>query len=64
MGSFGGGLGDTGGSGKSPAIAGTPEHGNQNGGGGVIRVAKNNTLVIRQTQKVHDEIIELLDQLK
>ena len=34
------------------------------GGGGVIRVAKNNTLVIRQTQKVHDEIIELLNQLK
>ena len=33
-------------------------------GSGVIRVAKNNTLLIRQTQRVHDEIVELLNQLK
>ena len=33
-------------------------------GNGVIRVAKNNTLIIRQTQRIHEEIVELLDQLK
>jgi RNA polymerase sigma factor (sigma-70 family) len=62
----GGGMGGRGiGGGGGRMVGGMPVVlGNENGQGGAIRVAKNNTLVIRQTQRVHDEIVEFLNQLK